>query len=320
MDKQKIYRKAAILSALVGTLTLSGCGGMRLSSMDTLLQRDPPCNCVGKTAEDGKLYVNRDDKHELNLDGFLKQAKTDKKTSGEVLDDFLDCTVANLGPDADEKLKIYRGYVALAVLTRYAAFNYTGVIGGYADLNFQSYPGIQDDAMSTLARIDFADKILRLGSGLRDVVDSVHENDIAANPTLPYMKLIAPEKVGEIGRLRDVEKLHRTLSVLMVGVSAEKPTVARSRNLLTNLLAAIDGTLTNPGSLVDQGLKVVGKSLTLTTYGNAYLDDARKELETMKILGKPPEPTDWNFWANVIKDSCTHIAAATGATSHCAGG
>lgn len=180
--------------------------------------------------------------------------------------------MADLGPDADEKLKVYRGYVALAVLTRYASFNYTGMIGGYADLNFQSYSGMQDDAMSTLARIDFADKMLRLGSGIPQVANKVDAKDIAGNPTLAYIKLIAPEALGQPGKLHDIEKLHRTLAVLMVGVGAEKPTVAR------------------------------------------------EEVEGMESLAVLPGEKDWNYWANVIQDSCNHIASATGSTSHCAGG
>ncbi len=320
MDMRSLYRKTMLLGALAATLALGGCGGMRLSSMDTLLERDPPPNCVGKTPDDGKLYQQTSGRAELDLEGFLKQEKKDRKSTSAALDDFLDCTVADLGPDAGDKLKTYRGYVALAVLSRYAAFNYTGMIGGYADLNFQSYNGIQDDAMSTLARIDFADKMLRLGSGIDPVAATVTPADLAANPTLAYMKQIAPEQAGQPGRLHDVEKLQRTLSVLMVAASAEKPTVARARNWLSNLVAAIGGTLTDPGSLVDQGLKVVGKSLTLTTFGNAYLTDVRKELESMKTASGHPSEADWIYWAKVIQDSCARTATATGATSHCSGG
>ncbi len=320
MAKQTIYRKLAILGAVLGVLLLSGCSGMRLSSMDTLLARTPPGRCVDANAEAGKLYRDEAGNATLNLAAFLKQEKKENKKAGAVLDDFLDCTVADIGPDASDNLKVYRGYVTLAVLTRYAAFNYTGMIGGSADLSFQSYKGIQDDAMSTLARIDFSDKMLRLGSGINEVAQTVVEKDLTANPTLAYMKQIAPTELGNLGKLHDVEKLHRTLSVLMVAAGAEKPTIARARNWFFTIIAAINGSLTSPSSLVDQGLKVVGKSLTLDTFGNVYLDDARQELENMKLHNVAPSGTDWNYWANVIQDSCSRIALASGATSHCAGG
>lgn len=312
MDMRTIYRKAMWLGALAGLLALGGCGGMRLSSVDTLLKRDPPASCVGE----GKLYRAGGDGHELDIEGFLKQAKMDKKSTGEALDGFLDCTVADIGPDASANLKAYRGYVTLAVLSRYAAFNYTGMIGGYADLNFQSYDGLQDDAMSTLARIDFADRMMRLGSGVEAVAATVSPADMTANPTLAYIK-----QIGTPDKLPDVETLHRALSVLVVAGSAEKPTVKRARNWFSNLLAAIGGTLTHPGSLIDDGLNVIGKSLTLRSFGNAYLNDARRDVEAMKNAGPArPSQEDWNYWANVIQDACTRIATSTGATSHCEGG
>lgn len=354
MEKHSKYRKWAVLGVLAGTLVLSGCSSLRLTAMDELLKREPPCNCINDPGKEGKLYSRTGGDVELDLEGFLKDAKRNGTTAGDVLDTFLNCTVADLGEKADENLKVYRGYVALAVLTRYAAFNYTGYVGGAADLNFKTYNGIQEDAMSTLSRIDLADKMLRMGSGIAKVQETVDVSDANANRTLVYLKQIAPQELGTIGRLHDVEKLHRALAVLMVASSAEKPTVARARMWLSNIVAAIDGSLTNPGSLVDQGLKVIGKSLTLTTYGGAYLDAARCELESMAAAGckkpdgkcltpcstcptctiaakdvprdgagqKPPRPTDadWNYWANIIKDSCTAIAASTGATSHCAGG
>lgn len=364
MNIRKTGRAIALLGALAGMLVLSGCAGMRVSSMDTLLKREPPCNCI----DDGKLYRRNGDDVTMDLEGFLDDAGKKGKTAAVVLDEFLNCTVADHGKNPDENLKVYRGYVALAVLSRYAAFNYTGYIGGSADLSFQTYNGIQDDAMSALSRIDFADKALRLGSGIETIKKQVSTSDLENNPTLAYLKQIAPTEANTLGRLHDVEKLHRALAVMMVAASAEKPTVARAKNWFTNIVAALGGTLSNPGSLVDQGIKVLGKSLTLDTYGNAYLDDARCELESMaaanckkpgETLGQPaaaadkskvpkcltpcstcpsrnasckpvprdgtkqttprPSETDWNYWANIIKSSCTAIAAATGATSHCLG-
>jgi len=308
MSTQTKYRRLAILGALAGTLVLGGCGTMRTNSLDTLLKHNPPPACVGP----GLLYANGSEGPELNLEGYLGANKG--KAAGIVLDGFLDCTVADLN-GANENLKAYRGYVTLAVLSRYAAFNYSGLIGGYADLNFQSYDGIQDDAMSTLARLDFADRLLRLGSGIPAVAGSVSPTDFTNNPTLAYL-----QQIGSDRKLPDVEKLHRAMSVLMVAGSAEKPTLNRAKNWLTTLIGAIGGAVVNPESLVDQGLKVVGKSLTLKSFGNAYLDDARRELEGMKTQTGRPNEADWNYWANVVKDSCTRIASATGATSHCAGG
>lgn len=308
MEKHQKHRNWAILAILAGTLALSGCASLRTNSLDTLLKHNPPKDCVGAN----QLYVAGADGPELNLENYLAANKG--VSAGAKLDGFLDCTVANLDK-ASDGLKTYRGYVVLAVLSRYAAFNYSGLIGGYADLNFQSYDGIQDDAMSTLARLDFADRMLRVGSGIPNVAATVSTSDPTGNPTLAYLQMIGTEK-----KLPDVEKLQRAMAVLMVGGAAEKPTLARAKNWLTNLLTAIGGGVLNPESLVDQGLKVVGKSLTLKSFGNAYLDDARKELEGMKGKAGRPSESDWNYWANVIKDSCRGIAAATGATAHCAGG
>lgn len=305
MNKMPIIQKMLLPAAVVALLALGGCSTMRTNSLDTLLKQSPPPDCIGP----GKLYTNGSDGPELNLEGYLGANR--EVSSGAKLDGFLDCTVADLGPDAGEHLKTYRGYVALAVLSRYAAFNYSGLIGGYADLNFQSYAGIQDDATSTLARIDFADRMLRLASDIPNAIPA----DVANNPTLVYM-----QQIGNPKKLPDVEKLQRTLSVLMVAGSAEKPTLNRARNWLSTLIAAIGGGVANPEGLVDQGLKVVGKSLTLKSFGNAYLGDARKELEGMKGKTGRPNEADWNYWANVINDSCNRLAASSGAISHCAGG
>ncbi|MBS4095386.1 MAG: hypothetical protein KGZ83_00940 [Sulfuricella sp.] len=308
MNKPVLIKKGMLLGAVVGMLSLSGCAAIRTNSLDTLLKHNPPDTCIGPD----KLYKNGNEGAELNLEAYL--AANRGASAGTKLDGFLDCTVADLHGAGDE-LKTYRGYVALAVISRYAAFNYSGLIGGYADLNFQSYDGIQDDAMSTLARLDFADRMLRQGSGIPNVANTVTPADLAGNPTLTYM-----QHIGDPKKLPDVEKLQRAMSVLMVAGSAEKPTLNRAKNWFSTVISAIGGGLVNPESLVDQGLKVVGKSLTLKSFGNAYLDDARKELEGMKNQTGRPNEADWNYWANVIKDSCAAIAATAGATSHCAGG
>lgn len=308
MNKRMQIKRAVSLGAVTGILALGGCGTMRTNSLDTLLQRNPPAICIGPD----NLYRKVDGQPELNLEAYLRAQKG--VSAGTKLDGFLDCTVADLHGGSDG-LKTYRGYVVLAVLSRYAAFNYSGLIGGYADLNFQSYDGIQDDAMSTLARLDFADRMLRLGSGIPNVANTVTPADIADNPTLAYM-----QQIGDPRKLPDVEKLQRAMAVLMVAGSAEKPTKNRARNWLTAVVTAIGGGVVDPESLVDQGLKVIGKSLTLKSFGNAYLDDARSELEGMKNSPGHPSEADWNYWAEVIKNSCSGIAASAGATNHCAGG
>lgn len=311
MEMQKIYRKLALLGALAGTLALSGCGGMRLSSVDALLKQNPPGKCIGSDT-DGKLYKWDGDEPKLNLEGFIKASKG--KEPGAKLDSVLDCLVADLDQQG-ESIKTYRGYVALGLMAEYAAFNYTGKIGGYADLNFQSYDGIQDDAMSTLARIDYADRLFRIGSGNKTVAGTVNAKDLADNPFFAKMQLL-----GYDNKHPNAEKLHRALAVLMVAGGAEKPTVERAKSWLTSLIGALAGSLANPEGLVDQGLKTVGKSLTLAAFGNAHLVDARNELEKMGNKTDLPTDADWNHWAEIIKASCSMLAVSTGATSHCAGG
>jgi hypothetical protein len=308
MDKQSKYRKLGLLAVLLGTLALSGCSTMRLSSVDTLLKQAPQTNCIG----DDKLYKQEGDKAVLNIEAYAKANQG--KDPGDKLDGVLDCLIADLS-GASDSLKIYRGYVALGLMAEYAAFNYTGKVGGSTDLNLQSYDGIQDDAMSTLARIDYADRLFRIGSGNQTVADTITAKELADSPALSKMNLL-----GYDDKHPNAEKLHRALAVLMVAGGAEKPTLQRAKSWLGTLISALTGSLANPDSLIDQGLKTVGKSLTLTAFGNAHLIDARRELTGMKTQSNRPSDADWNHWAEIIKASCTILASSTGATSHCTGG
>lgn len=357
------YRLGKILIAagiLLGLLSLGGCGGMRVSSFDTLLKREPSLVC-----KDIQLYKKPDagapgavepnswapsgagsgDDWDLDLAAFLKYEKDRKRNAGEALDDFLDCTVANIGADAPEELKVYRGYVILAVLSRYAAFNYTGQIAGEANLNFSIYSGMHDDALATLARIETAERMLRASSGLKEVAATVTET----NPTIEYMGLLD----DQASKLPTVSKLHRSLAVLVVATSAEKPTLVRAKGWFDRAVEAASGALLNRDDVLDQGLKVVGKSLTLKTFGNAYLDDARCDLEghvgakwqkggdgtceqvrcqTCKdkkcrsapsgktggtSLSGRPTLEEWAYWARIIENSCDRIAASVGTRHHC---
>ncbi len=342
---------------LLGLLSLSGCGTMRVSSFDTLLKREPSLLCQkiqlyqkGGTPSSGVESASWNaetagDDWDRSLERFLRYEKGQNHNAGQALDDFLDCTVADIGPDAPEELKVYRAYLVLAVLSRYAAFNYTGQIAGDANLNFRVYSGMHDDALATLSRIDTAERVLRAASGVDGVVKPLRKDD----PTLEYMSLLD----GEACKLPTVSKLHRTLAVLLVASSAEKPTLMRAKNWVEQLAEAASGALLNRDDLVDQGLKVVGKSLTLKTFGNSYLDDVRCDLESHVgekwqkggdgkceqvrcqsrrdkvcgggLSGKNPDsrqtciPTadEWKYWALIIKNSCARIATSAGTGHHC---
>lgn len=346
-------------AALIGLLSVGGCSSMRVSSFDTLLKRDPGQVCrniqlykrdagaAGVTDPMSWDTVGSGDDWDMELHGFLKYQKELKHNAGEALDDFLDCTVANIGADAPEELKAYRGYVVLAVLSRYAAFNYTGQIAGEANMNFSVYSGMHDDALATLARIEAAERVLRASSGLKEIAATVSNTN--PNPSIEATYLMD----GEGGKLPTVSKLHRTLAVLLVATGAEKPTLKRAKSWLARIAEAASGVLLNRDDVLDQGLKVVGKSLTLKTFGNAYLDDVRCDLEshmgedyikgedgkseqlrcqTCKDqkchssfsangshtpMSKRPAPEEWQYWARIIENSCDRIATSVGTGHHC---
>jgi hypothetical protein len=330
---------------------------MRVSSFDTLLKREPSLLCQkiqlyrkAGTAPGGEEDASWNaetagDDWDMGLEDFLKYEQGQKHNAGQALDDFLDCTVADIGPDAPDELKVYRAYLVLAVLSRYAAFNYTGQIAGDANLNFRVYSGMHDDALATLSRIETAERVLRAASGVNGIPQPPKKGD----PTLEYMSLLD----GQGCKLPTVSKLHRTLAVLLVATSAEKPTLMRAKNWVERLAETVSGAALNRDDLVDQGLKVVGKSLTLKTFGNAYLDDVRCDLESHvgekwqkggdgeckqvrcqihkektcggALSGKNPDsrqtgiPTadEWKYWARIIKNACARIATSAGTGHHC---
>lgn len=330
-------------------LSFAGCGSMRLTSFDTLLKRPPTQQC-----KDIQLYVKESvptdadgvpsssdaasEHWRMDLEGFLKHEKGLRHDAGWVLDDFLDCTVGHVGHQAPDALKTYRGYVALAVLSRYAAFNYTGLVAGDANLDFRTYDGMHDDALATLARIDMADRMLRLSSGLATGTPAQ-----GGNTTLEYMDALGRDPA----MLPTVGKLQRALAVMLVATAAEKPTAARAKGWLEGIAEALAGGLLNGDDALHQGLKVLGKSLTLKTFGNAYLEDARRGLEcrapaysaSAENIAAPetnggacpaapiacvgavgytcPTVADWQYWGRLIKNSCDRIAASMGTSHHC---
>lgn len=246
------------------------------------------------------------------IEALVKESATQHKDVDDTLDSFLDRCLVKLDDASDPTLKTYRGYVVLALLSRYAAFNYTGHVGGVANLDFQTYPELNGDAVELLSHIGRAERLLRMASGNPAVAGTVDLSK--GDPAIEYTKLLDSDKAV----LPDVSRLIRTLSVLQVAVDAGKPTVRRTSSFFRR---AIVNAVADREELLRQGLTAMGKGFTLSIFGSAYLKDGGRHLQTCKDQAGAtcPSTDNWKYWSRIIEFSCNQIATATGATHQCLG-
>lgn len=302
-----LWKGLFIAFPIAAAALLVGCASWKVSSVDALLSRPPAPACA-----DLNLYRREGNTWHTDIAAFTATEKKRDRSLAEALDDFLDCTVAPVPPGSTE-LKLYRGYVVLALLSRYAAFNYTGLIENDANLHFRAYPELHDDAVLELSRIETAGRSLRAASSLPGVRDGA----LAESDASSLSVLVTNRDVADA--VPTVVKVHRALAVLLVATGAERPTARRAEGWFTRVLRAISG---NPVAIstdtVDDGLKVIGKSLTLTVFGDAYLRDARARIEAFG--NGTPTVKDWHTWSVLIADACGRLSVITGVANHCAEG
>ena len=170
-----------------------------------------------------------------------------------------------------KKLKLYRGYVSLAVVSVYGAFNYTGVVGSNINVDFESYGDLSDDAAAFLSRIESADIALR---------KAIHKLEPTWGSIEPKTETKGHIENSEYNKtLPTVYKLHRVLLVMQTAIASERPTFGRSRSIFSSLIKSLSPDLNNADSVLQFGAKVIAKSLTLKAFGNAYLIDVRRHIE-----------------------------------------
>lgn len=297
---QHSTRFAAPFSLYLTIALLGACSATPVTQVGVMARSIE--NNSGENKEDCNVLLT--ERGNLTIRPFLK--KTQSKSSNEMVSLFLDCTLGSIkrednpGDETLQKRLQYRGYVALALLSRYAYFNYTGAVGNLTSIRLEAYPGIADDAAALLGRIETADLLLRAGITQRAATGDASPGNI----------LLQPKTVHTIP---NVVKAHRTVSVLLVAVSAGRPTIERSKGYFSRLVGAIAGSVGGTTDLLEAGLTVLGKGLTLRMFGDAYLLDARKSIEQ----GHGTEPSEWETWTSLITEACDQLVHVSNTIHHC---
>lgn len=282
--------------AILSTL-LSGC----VTLPGTVATQHVAEGCIYATSEKNPTF------------DFLKF--TDDKTTefNAKLDSVLTCLAGDITKSKNTKeIPAYRAYVSLALVSRYAALNYTGQVAGTANLDFASYPDIDNDAIAFMANLQRTGYLLRANGDPSFRRISARDEDPAVKYYL-LMKHKAP--APDAPNLQTAARTQLSILYLKTIVSAEKPTVARGKGILA---AAAASAVAGREELLSRGASIIGKSLALHYFGDAYLKDAQNEMNRFnKDKVKPPTKADWDYWSTIIKESCTEIAAATGTTPQC---
>jgi hypothetical protein len=302
-ESEEIMRKS-ILILLV--FFISGCASIHSSGVETLLRQSHPAICESH----GIITNNTGDekKFSAHLKTFLKTRKDKNAQLGETIDMILDCIVGQIkytGSNSNNELnqvKLYRGYVTLAVISRYAAFNYTGVIGNNINVDFRAYSDLPDDAASVLSRIESANRLLR------------YPLDMSLHPSGAAEGMF--ENAAYEDKLPTVYKLHRVLSVMLVATAAERPTFHRAKGFLSDFFKMIaTKSIGNADDVIKSGANILAKSLTLKAFGNAYLNDVRTHIES--FTNNTPSNDDWEDWISIVDDSCNIISNVSNTKHHC---
>lgn len=218
-----------------------------------------------------------------------------------LVDRFLDCVLIDV-PESDPELKLLRGHYALALIATYGAFNQTGALADFGEIDFRASSKAKDQAALMLAHIERAEDYLR-----------------RASPRgIPAQFAASPSQADALpAEMQRVRKDYRVLSVLRVAVDAERPTVERARGIVVDVFAAAASP--TPGGLaevVHDGFNGMLKSLVMDYVGRDFLHDVQEKLADVKKHG-PVRPEDWAFGDKLLDRACVRLAETADVLPHC---
>jgi hypothetical protein len=223
-----------------------------------------------------------------------EQARTIlQATAGEgggrsVLNEFLDCLVGDVDP-AKQELRLLRAHILVAVLATYGAYN----------VSLAPFKGKQASAASLMARIETAERKLRMASA---IVTGNAETARSHHPT--------------------VDSLGRVTAVFDVSLEAVRPSSKRAGGFATNLAATIAGGVALMPTLVKDALRGIRKAVTIELWGHAFRQDSSAFLArfTPRGDGAPGEAVDkkhWQMWDKDIETACAILESIAGVKQHC---
>jgi hypothetical protein len=168
----------------------------------------------------------------------------DPAVRGNPFDKFLDCYIGPVNA-ADLEQRLLRGHVVVTMLAMYGGYN----------IGLRRYNGIEDDATTILRSAEAAEVAL---SGSSAVVTRAAGDAAARAPSV----------------LPTVEQVDRVVDLLQLAIDVERPTLARTRDTVLNLIAAVGGSPGAARELIGAALTGIKKATILEIYGHAVRNDA----------------------------------------------
>lgn len=187
------------------------------------------------------------------------------------------------------QLQLFRAHVTTAILAGYGGYNVSGKLQNGRRVNkFAAYDDAAEDANRILQSIASAVNGIRLAKAA------------AENPDLKNLG----SQIGIAYRARDITRL---------AVVMEAPSVQRGKAMIERIIAAITGkSILQAREAAKIALEGLKKGVIMTTFGNAWLADARFALrqELAKFVKDPnstPSDAAWDYWDEKIKTACSLI-------------
>jgi hypothetical protein len=288
--KTKTTIAAASLAALVGAF-VTGCavtGGTVVGTAPGLAA------CAGlKTDDQVSVTDGAGNPHADLVDSLIKglavnpsAAGTDAAFRQNPFDKFLDCYVGPVDA-ADLEQRLLRGHVVVTMLAMYGSYN----------ISLRRYNGIEDDATTILRSGEAAEVALSASSAV--VRRAAGDSGDAPKSVLPT-----------------VDRVDRVVDLLQLAIDIERPSLARTRDIALNLVAAVAGSPGAARELVGAALTGIKKATVLEIYGHALRNDAIRFLSDVKGRGTV-DIADWEGWDRYLFEACKPIANIARSPNRC---
>jgi hypothetical protein len=296
MDTRKLQRNAAcpglraLAAAMFAAITSAGCtptstGGGPVSSLT------PITACANKKADSVNVTDAQGAPHPDLVVWLIEGLTTDPAAPDDAakkedpFDALLDCYVGPVDPRNLEQ-RLFRGHVIVTMLAMYGHYN----------LKAHHYNGDADDAGTILKSITAAELSLSRSSNLLFRAAG-SAKDLPATPLKAYTRV------------------DRAVDVLQVAIDVERPTYARARNAVLNLVAAIGGSPTAVSELLSEALVGIRKAAVLAVYAPALRADAFADLKRVQASGVTV--ADWAQWDRALFEACRSIAGLANVPNTC---
>lgn len=282
--------RALWVIAVVASLGIGGCVGVGDTGGAADLLTEIPA-CANRKSDSKNVTDARGAPHpDLVLwlmQGLTKAPEEPDAASQKEnpFDNLLDCYIGPVDATNVEQ-RLFRGHVIVTMLAIYGRFN----------LKAHRYNGMEDDAATLLKSITTAELSLSRSSNLLFRAAGSQSN-------LPQTPLKAFNRVD------------RAVDVLQVAIDVERPTYARARNAVLNLVAVIGGSPTALRDLVSEALVGIKKATVLAVYAPALRADAYADLKRIQRDGVKVE--DWAAWDRELFAACQSIAEMASAPNTC---